>query len=76
MLARIVKTDPKYKPVLPASSHTRYTRGWSEKNNIYKWASRLLEVVKYVELLIEMGLRRSVSNQARWRGVVFLEAVK
>ncbi|KAI0815009.1 peroxisome membrane protein [Irpex lacteus] len=76
LLARIVKTDPKYKPVLPATSHTRYTRAWGETNNLYKWASRLLEVVKYVELLIEMGLRRSVSNKARWRGVVFLEAVK
>ncbi len=76
LLAKIVKTDPKYKPVLPATSHTRYTRAWGETNSLYKWASRLLEVVKYVELLIEMGLRRSVSNKARWRGVVFLEAVK
>ncbi|KAI0094855.1 peroxisome membrane protein [Irpex rosettiformis] len=76
LLARIVKTDPKYKPVLPASSHTRYTRGWSEHSNAYKWASRFLEVVKYVELLVEMGLRRSVSDRARWRGVVFLEAIK
>ncbi|KAI0692789.1 peroxisome membrane protein [Cytidiella melzeri] len=76
LLARILKTDPKYKSVLPATSHTRYTRAWGEKDQRYKWAARFLEVIKFVELLIEMGLRRSVSDQARWRGVVFLESIK
>lgn len=76
LLARIIKTDPKYKPVLPATSHTRYTRAWSEKDGRYKWAARFLEVLKFVELLIEMGLRKFVSDKARWRGVLFLESIK
>ncbi|KAI0348593.1 peroxisome membrane protein [Trametopsis cervina] len=76
LLARIMKTDPKYKPVLPASTHTRYSRAWCEKDGRYKWAARFLEVVKFVELLVEMGLRRSVSDKARWRGVIFLETIK
>jgi peroxin-16 len=76
LLARIATTNPKYKSVLPASSHTRYTRAWSEKDARYKWAARTLQVIKFVELLVEMGLRRSVSNKARWRGVVFIESIK
>jgi len=76
LLARIVEANPKYQPVLPASSHTRYARAWCEKDGRYKWAARFLEVVKFVELLLEMGLRRTVSNKARRRGVVFLEVIK
>ncbi|KAI0825066.1 peroxisome membrane protein [Trametes gibbosa] len=76
LLARVAQTDPKYKPLLPASPHTRYTRAWSEKDGRYKWAARALELLRFTELLVEMGLRRKVSRQTRWKGIVVLEALK
>ena len=76
LLERVVQAEPKYKALIPPSPHTRYTRAWSEKNAFYKWAARVLELVRFTELLIEMGLRRKVSQRNRWRGIVFLEVIK
>ncbi|KAF5385206.1 hypothetical protein D9615_001495 [Tricholomella constricta] len=76
LLARIVQGDPKYRPLIPASLHTRFTRAWSEKNNKYKWAARALQLIKFTELVVEMGLRRKVSSKARWRSIVLLEVIK
>ncbi|KAG6814063.1 hypothetical protein H0H92_003110 [Tricholoma furcatifolium] len=76
LIARIIQNDPKYRPLIPPSPHTRYTRAWSDKNSVYKWASRALQLIKFLELVIEMSLRRKISSKARWRGVVLLEIVK
>ncbi|KAI0801195.1 peroxisome membrane protein, partial [Fomes fomentarius] len=76
LLAKVARTDPKYKPLLPASPHTRYTRAWCAKDARYKWAARALELIRFTELLLEMGLRRKVSPKTRWRGVVMLEVLK
>ncbi|EPT03838.1 hypothetical protein FOMPIDRAFT_1022038 [Fomitopsis schrenkii] len=76
LLERVVQAEPKYKALIPPSLHTRYTRAWSEKNAFYKWAARVLELVRFTELLIEMGLRRKVSQRNRWRGIVALEVIK
>lgn len=76
LLAKIVKSDPKYKPLIPTSLHTRYTRAWSDRNSRYKWAARALELLRFTELLIEMGLRRKVSAKNKWRAIVLLEFIK
>jgi len=76
LLAQFVQSDPKYKALIPPSPHTRYTRAWSDRDWRYKWAARTLQLVRFVELLIEMGLRRKVSLRNRWRGVVLLEFIK
>ncbi|KAH7916405.1 peroxisomal membrane protein PEX16 [Hygrophoropsis aurantiaca] len=76
LLARIIKSDPNWKPIIPVSLHTRYTRAWQDKESLYKWAARVLELVRFTQLLIEMGLRRKVSNKNRWRGIVLLETLK
>ncbi|KZT02655.1 peroxisome membrane protein [Laetiporus sulphureus 93-53] len=76
LLAQFVQNDPKYKALIPPSLHTRYTRAWSDKDWRYKWAARTLQLVRFTELLIEMGLRRKVSVRNRWRGIVLLELVK
>ncbi|KAF9229242.1 peroxisomal membrane protein PEX16 [Gyrodon lividus] len=76
LLARIVQSDPKWKPILPIPLHTRYTRAWSDKDNLYKWAARALELIRFTQLLIEMGMRRKFSNKNRWRGVLLLETIK
>lgn len=76
LLAKIVKSDPKYKPLIPTSLHTRYTRAWSDRNSRYKWAARALELLRFTELLIEMGLRRKVSAKNKWRAIILLEFIK
>lgn len=76
LLSRMVKSDPKLQPLITPSLHTRYTRAWCEKDTTYKWAARALELIKFVQLLIEMGLRRNVSSKARWRGIVLIEMIK
>lgn len=76
LLSRIAHADPKFKPLLPPSPHSRYTRAWSDKSVKYKWAARTLEMIRFVELVVEMGLRRKVSNKNKWRGIVLLEMIK
>ncbi|KAG6336662.1 hypothetical protein ID866_2409 [Astraeus odoratus] len=76
LLAKIIQNDPKWKPILPLPLHTRYTRAWCNKDNIYKWVARALELIRFTQLLIEMGMRRKLSDKNRWRGIVFIEAVK
>ncbi|KAH7104608.1 peroxisome membrane protein [Auriculariales sp. MPI-PUGE-AT-0066] len=73
---RIAQLGPKSKLILPPSHHARYTRAWSDKAATYKWAARMLEIVRFVELVVEMGMRRKLSQKNRLRGVVLLELVK
>ncbi|KAL0576351.1 hypothetical protein V5O48_005610, partial [Marasmius crinis-equi] len=76
LLARLVSSDPNLRSLLPPSMHTRFTRAWADKDARYKWIARVLEVIRFTELLIEMGLRRKASDRSRWRGVVLLEVLK
>lgn len=76
LLERIVKGNPSYRPLIPTTQHTRFTRAWMDRTSIYKWASRTLELIKFTELMIEMGLRRKLSEKAKWRGIILLEVIK
>ncbi|GJE86162.1 peroxisomal membrane protein pex16 [Phanerochaete sordida] len=76
LLSKVVKSEPKLRQLVAPSLHARYTRAWCEKDARYKWAARTLELIKFVQLLVEMGLRRRVSSKARWRGIVFIEVIK
>ena len=76
LLNEVMQSDPKYKPLIPSSPHSRYTRAWAKKDLRYKWFARTLEVLRYLELLIEMGLRRKTSDRTRWRVVTLIECVK
>lgn len=76
IIARRVAQFPKYKPLIPPSVNSRYTRAWAEKENVYKWAARTLETIKYLELVIEMGLRRKIGQKGRWRSIIILELIK
>ncbi|ESK97918.1 peroxisomal membrane protein pex16 (peroxin-16) [Moniliophthora roreri MCA 2997] len=76
LLARLVKTDPNIRALLPSSMHTRFTRAWADKDCRYKWIARILEIIRFTELVVEMGLRRRLSNRSRWRGIVLLEILK
>ena len=76
-LKHISQTDPKSaKSLLPPSPHTRYTKAWSERDPKYKWASRLLEIIRYTQLVLEMGLKRTTGNNGRWRGIVTIEVIR
>lgn len=76
LLSRFVNNDRNYRPLIPSSLHTRYTKAWQERRRLYKWAARMLELIRFTELLVEMGLRRNASSKIRWRGVVLLEVIK
>lgn len=76
LLSKFVQSNPKYRLLIQSYLHTRYTRAWYEKSSLYKWIARSLELIRYLELLVEMGLRRKVSVQARWRSIVFIEFIK
>ncbi|KAF9535434.1 peroxisome membrane protein [Crepidotus variabilis] len=76
LLARIVKANPSYRPLIPSSLHSRFTRAWSDKNDVYKWAGRALEIIRFTELVLEMALRRKVSQKTKWRSIILLEFIK
>ena len=76
LLARIVKSNTSYRPLIPSSLHTRFTRAWTDKDMLYKWAARALEIIRFTELVVEMSLRRKVSEKFRWRSIILLEVIK
>jgi peroxin-16 len=76
LLSRATEGEPKYKPLLPPSLHSRFTRTWADTHGRYRWVARNLELIRFVELLLEMVLRRKVTAKNRWRAIVVLEAVK
>jgi peroxin-16 len=76
LLARIVKSNASYRPLIPTSLHTRFTRAWTDKDMLYKWAARALEIIRFTELVVEMALRRKVSEKFRWRSIILLEVIK
>jgi peroxin-16 len=64
------------KPLLPPAPHTKYIKAWMEKDRLYKWAARILQVLRFTELMVEMGLRRKVNSKAAWRGILTIETMK
>jgi len=76
IIGRRLAQAPKFKPLIPPSLNSRYTRGWMDKHNAYKWIARSLEMIKFLELVIEMGLRRKLGQKGRWRGILTLEVIK
>jgi peroxin-16 len=76
LLEKVARDDPRYKPLLPSTPHTRYTRAWASRVDGYKWTARMLEVIKFTQLFVEMSLRRNVKPKAKWRFVVLLESIK
>ncbi|KIJ32048.1 hypothetical protein M422DRAFT_185048 [Sphaerobolus stellatus SS14] len=76
IIARRLKQCSKFKPIIPPTLNSRYTRAWGDKDSLYKWAARLLETLRFLELLMEMGLRRKFGQKGRWRGVITLEVIK
>lgn len=64
-------------PLLPpATEHRRYTRYWTNKSRTYRRASRALQTVTYIELLLEMLIRRKLGDRPRWRLVLSIETFK
>jgi peroxin-16 len=76
LLDAAARTDARYRPLLPSTPHTRYTRAWAERVPGYARAARALEVLRFVQLFVEMGLRRAVRPATKWRAIVLLEALK
>jgi peroxin-16 len=62
----------------PPSDHARYTSYFCAKSPIYRRAARMLVVIGYVQLLLEMlAIRRGRNGpRRRWKMVLWLEAIK
>ena len=74
LLARAVARLPKAQQPHP-SPHNRYTKFWTKNSSAYRRLALTLQVIQYTELLCEMAAKRR-GEQARWRVVCLLEAVK
>ncbi|KAK8854875.1 hypothetical protein IAR55_003614 [Kwoniella newhampshirensis] len=77
LLPETTSTLSRTQPLLPPpSDHTRYTRYWTSRSALYRRASRALTTLGYLELLIEMVMRRKAGERARWRVVLGVEGMK
>lgn len=63
-------------PSVPPSAHARYTKYWLKQSRLYKATARLLSVISYAQLLIEMAGRKYKGEQGRWNAVIALESIK
>lgn len=61
---------------LPVSPHSRYTKYWLKQSKLYKAVARLLSVVSYAQLLLEMAGKKYKGEAGRWRVVIGLESLK
>ena len=61
---------------LPVSPHSRYTRFWLKESRLYKTVARLLSIISYSQLLLEMAAKKYKGEKGRWRIVIGLESVK
>ncbi len=66
------------RPVIPPSAHSKYTHAWADRSPQYKWVARALEIIKYLELVFEMTLRRGfrATQKTIWRAIICVEFVK
>lgn len=58
------------------SAHSRYTSYWLQHSKTYATCARLLTVLGYSELVIEMLGRKKLSRDRKWRLIILLEATK
>lgn len=58
------------------SPHTRYTKWWIQQSRLYKAIARLLSVLSYTQLMLEMAARKYRGEKGRWRVVLGLESLK
>ncbi|SGZ21106.1 BQ5605_C021g09334 [Microbotryum silenes-dioicae] len=64
-------------PVRPPSSlHARYTRHYVQTSSTYHLLARLLCLLSYSELLLEMGIRKRVGRKQAEQAVIAIEATK
>ncbi len=61
---------------LPMSAHARYTKYWLKQSKLYKATARLLSVISYAQLLLEMAGKKYQGEQGRWSAVIALESIK
>lgn len=62
---------------IPApSDHSRYTRHYCQTSPAYDRASRTLVFIQYVQLLVEMIVRKRKGDKRRWTVLLWLEGIK
>jgi peroxin-16 len=58
------------------SAHARYTTYWLQNSKSYSVCARILTIIGYSELVIEMVARKKLSRDRKWRLIIALEATK
>ena len=73
--ARTAASDDAAAPAA-TSAHARYTSWWIRRSRVYTSVARLLSVLAYSQLLLEMGARKYLGEKGRWRIVMAIESLK
>lgn len=75
LVSRAISQLPSTIPRRRETSHTRYTKYWSNERPLYRRVALVLQMIRYTELFWEMLARRRGEKVHR-RVVVLIEAVK
>lgn len=53
----------------------RYTTAWCASDTAYKYSAHTLEIIRHLQLVVEMLLSRK-NSRAVWKGIVIIEMLK
>lgn len=75
IIVRATDSLPEHQQPNP-SSHSRYTRFWSDSSAKYRVLARSLTVLGYTQLLVEMAAHKKWGKEKKWRLIVTIEVIK
>ncbi|KAI8086573.1 peroxisome membrane protein [Halteromyces radiatus] len=58
------------------SQFNKYTRFWNHQSGTHRMISRILSIIAYTQVLMEMGLLRKRSHKTHYQWIAILEAIK
>ena len=54
----------------------RYLKHWSSSSRTYRWLSNFLNVIKIIEVFLEMSVHKRINREKKWSLIVLLEIAK
>lgn len=76
ILAKAARSAGQTNEAVQESQHNKYTTAQSDQSSVYKVVSLTLTIIRFTELLAETTLKQKKGNEARWKAIVAIEAVK
>lgn len=58
------------------SLHARYTSSWRDSSSTYAFAAKLLRLINYTGLLLEMIAHKKLKRKGKWRVIIIIEILK